>query len=250
MSKDYIPNNNSEFMSFQAYLSGQVAANATVWNVPAAEATALANWSAGFEPLFLSIVNKNTRSREQVIAYDEYKADYVAFLRPFCQGFLVNNTLIPISERVAMGLNPRGLNPRSQRPAITTAPIVELRPLSGGLVRFGFKVEASNTRSARQPDSNGVEVYYKLLSQVNKLEPIVVLEDSLEPPADNGVNTGADAGLPTSGYQQMFSTRARFVHQLPMADIGKTLHVYARWVNTSDATKNGPYSMVSTTVVA
>ena len=56
MSKDYIPNNNSEFMSFQAYLSGQVAANATVWNVPAAEATALANWSAGFEPLFLSIV--------------------------------------------------------------------------------------------------------------------------------------------------------------------------------------------------
>jgi hypothetical protein len=250
MSKDYIPRNNSKFMSFQDYLNAQVTINAAAWNVPAAEATALSTWSAGFEPLFFTITNKTTRSRGQVIAFDNYRKDYVAFLRPFCQGYLVNNPLIPMSDRVAMGFSPRGLNPRTERAKITTAPVTGLKALGGGLVRFSFKVEASNKRSARQADSNGVEVYYKLLSQPQKVEPIVVLEDSLEAAADNGVNTGADAGLPTDGYKNMFSTRARFVHQFSIGDIGKTLHVYARWVNTSDATKSGQVSMVSITVVS
>lgn len=158
MSKDYIPSNNSEFMAFQANLNSEVAANATVWNIPTVEVTALDTWSLGYGPLFEAITNPRTRSQEQVIAHDAYRKDYVAFLRPFVQGFVVNNTLIPISERAAMGLNPRGLNPRSERPAITTSPITDLKSLGGGLVRFAFRVEASNSRSARQPDSNGVEV--------------------------------------------------------------------------------------------
>lgn len=246
MSKDYIPSNNNDFFNFQGYLNTEVSTNAVAWNVPASEQTALDTWSNGYGNVYKNITNVETRTRQDITAHDEYRADFVAFLRPFCQGFLTNNLLIPVSDRVAMGLNPRGLNPRSERPYITTAPVPELKALGGGLVRFTFKVEASNKRYARQADSNGVEVYYKLLSQATKPEAVVVLEDSLDAEADNP----ADSGLPTDGYKNMFSTRARFNYQLAIEDIGKTLHVYARWVNTSDAKKSGPYSMVSTAVVS
>lgn len=244
MAKDYIPYNNNDFNNFQTYLNEQVTANSVAWNIPAAEQTALDTWSTGYAPLYKAILNLDTRTRAQVMAHDEYRDDYVGFLRPLCQGYLTNNPLIPISDRVAMGLNPRGLNPPSERPSILTAPILELKALGGGLVRFAFKVEASNTRSARQEDSNGVEVFYKLQSQV--AEAVPVLAEGDEPTSDNP----SDNGLPSEGYEKMFSTRARFIHQLPIQDIGKTLHVYARWVNTSDATKNGPYSMVLATVVS
>ncbi|MDB4655923.1 hypothetical protein OAE48_03650 [Flavobacteriales bacterium] len=246
MSRDYIPSNNNDFFNFQDFLNVEVTTNATAWNIPAAEQTALDNWSIGYAGVYKNITNVETRTRQDVLAHDEYKLDYIAFLRPFCQGYLVNNPLIPISERVAMGLNPRGLNPPSQRPKITTAPVSGLKALGGGLVRFAFKVEDSNKRSARQEDSNGVEVFFKLVSQASKPEPIVVLEDSLTAETEKA----ADSGLPTDDYKNMFSTRARFVKQLEIADIGKTMHVYARWVNTSDATKNGPFSMVSTMVVS
>ena len=243
MPRDYIPKNNKDFMSFQQDLKDQVAANAAAWNVPAAEATALDTWSTGYEPLFFSITNKNTRTREQVIAHDEYKADYIAFLRPFCQGFLVNNTLIPISERVAMGLNPRGLKPRSERPKILTAPIPSLFPLGGGMVKFVFKVADSNKRTGRHPDSNGVEVFYKVERLV---EQPVLLNDALveEELAQEKEGRNHD------GFDNYFSTRAQFLQELGVDAIGKRLTVYGRWVNTSDSSKSGPYSAVTSMVVS
>ena len=243
MSRNYIPTNKNDFNNFQLNVNNQVTANATTWNIPGAEATALNNWSMGYDPLYKNVLNKNTRTRQQVIAHDEYRADYVAFLRSFCQGFLVNNTLIPISERAAMGLNPRGLNPRSERPEILGSPIPSLKPLGGGMVQFTFKVADSNSRTARHPDSNGVEVYYKLEPQ-SVGQPVVLNDELIE---EEGSGTMADDD---NGFKNMFSTRARFVNELGIDNIGKRLTVYARWVNTSDPVKNGPYSATTSMVVS
>lgn len=240
MPRNYIPVNNNDFNNFQSDINTQVTANATAWNIPAAEATALNNWSTGYEPLYKNIKNKNTRTREQVIAYDEYRADYVAFLRPFCQGFLVNNTLIPMSERAALGLNPRGLNPRSERPVITSAPIPSMKPLGGGMVQFSFKVADSTSRTARHPDSNGVEVFYKLEPQV--VEQAVLNDVLIE---EEPVATQDD-----TGFKNMFSTRARFVNELGLENVGMRLTIYSRWVNTSDPSKSGPYSATTSLIIS
>lgn len=243
MSKDYIPGNNGEFMAFQSNLNTQVTANTVAWGIPAAEATALTTWSTGYDPLFQAILNKNQRTREQVIAHDVYKKDYVEFLRTFCQSFLTNNLLIPVSERVAMGLNPRGLNPRTERPDILTAPIPSLTPLGGGMVRFSFKVAESNTRTARHPDSNGVEVFYKL-EPVTAPEPVTI-NDTVEED-EIVINTETE----TKPYLSKFSTRARFVDEFGLDNIGKRLTVYARWINTSEPSKNGPFSATISMVVS
>jgi hypothetical protein len=240
-TKDYIPNNNGSFYDFQVNLETEVTANLAAWNIPAVEGANLTTWSTDYQPLYKAIVNKKTRSIEQLIDHDAYRAKYVSFLRVFCQSFLTNNMVIPIGERVALGLNPRGLNPPSQRPDITTSPIVSLIPMGGGMVRFTFKVEASSTRYARQADSNGVEVFWKIAPQ----EKQAVLNDVL---IEEEVTTKEATKL--DGYQTFINTRAMFAKQYELDNVGQTIQVYARWVNTSDATKNGPYSGLSTMVIS
>lgn len=241
MSRDYIPSSINDFMSFQDNLNTEVAANAATWNIPATEATALATWSAGYLPLFNAIVNKNTRTREQIIAHDQYRKDYVAFLRPFCQSFLTNNLLIPVSVRVALGLNPRGLNPPSTRQAITSSPIPSMKPLGGGMVRFGFKVADSNSTRGRHPESNGVEVYYRL-------EPVNVGQQTINDSLVEEEPTGATSKDGT--LDKAFNTRASFISELGLQNVGMRLSIYARWVNTSSPSKNGPFSSTISMVIS
>jgi hypothetical protein len=248
-TKPYIPSNNSDFNLFEVNLNTEVTANALAWGVPAAQAGLLTTWSTGYAPIYAAVSNKETRSRQQVLAHKTYRQDYVTFLRPFCQAFLTNNILISVDVRKSLGLNPRGVNPPSERPTITSAPIVELKPLGGGTVRFAFKVSQSN-RIGRQPNSDGVMIYFKLVSP-GGIQPPLPPEPIIPQLNEDYPSSDAESGLPTKdGYETQFSTRASFTAQLGISEIGKTMHIYAQWVNTSDTSKNGPFSMVSTLVVS
>lgn len=240
MSKDYIPANAGDFNSFQAFINTQATTNAAAWNLPAAEVTALNGFSTGFTPLYDAISNKNTRTRQQLYNYLAYRDGYVTFLRQFCQSFLTNNSLIPIGDRVAMKLNPRGLNPRSTRPKILTAPIPYITPVGGGMVDFVFKVANMDKKRGRHPDSNGIELFAKL-------EPLTT-----EPaPMNDVVEEGAEDGNDNNGdYRTSFSTLAQFRQELGLENVGKRLTIYARWVNTSDPEKNGPACNLVSIVVA
>lgn len=255
-SKDYIPGNASQFNTFQANLSTQVSANAPAWNIPAIIATDLSTRSVAFGLVYAPIVNEETRTRQQMLAYNAFRKSYDAFLRSFCQSFLTNNVVIPIDQRKALGLNPRGLNPPSKRTKITTSPIVKLVPMGGGEVKFMFKVEASNKRTGRHPESNGVNVYYRFLP-INAAVPAppVPVPPPANQPQDGAPDTDAKTsdelnGIPTDGFEHYFSTKANFTKQLGLSNIGKVLHVYAQWVNTTDPGLSSTFSMVSTVVVS
>ncbi len=254
-SRDYIPGNAKDFNDFQLYLVAQVVANAAAWNIPAITVADLTTASAAFAPIYAAIVNSETRSRQQLLAYKNFRKLNDPLFREFCQSFLTNNMVIPIDERKAMGLNPRGLNPRTKRTKISTAPIVSVIAKGGGEVKFGFKVEASNTRTARHPLSNGVNVFYRLvaLNESAPAPPPIPVVPPTEP--SNGTpaaaSASAKAGLPTAdGFEHYFSTRAAFSRQLPLTDLGKVMHVYAQWVNTTDPNMNSTFSMLSTIVVS
>ena len=254
MSKDYIPSNDGEFNDFQDNLHTQVAANATTWGIPAAQLTAFGTWHTDYAPIYLAVKFKEKRTPEQVLAHREFRKLYNPFLRSFCQSFLTNNILIPVSVRKALGLNPRGVNAPSERESITTAPIVSLQTLGGGKMKFGFKVAASNKRTAKHPESNGVMVYYRVVS--NSSDPVPPPPVPVVPPVTAAGPTpetpaSTTPGLPTvDGFTPYFSPKASFQRQLGLSDIGKILHLYAQWVNTSDASKNGPFTMVSTVVIS
>lgn len=233
----YIPSKAKEHYDFQDNLNTEVTANAVAWNIPASAAADLNTRSTNFTPIYNAIKNKETRTPQQMVAYRAYRKDYDSFLRTFCQGLLTNNAIIPIDERKALGLNPRGLNERSARPKISTAPIPSLTALGGGSMRFSFKVEESNKRFGRHPESNGVEVFYKLEAPTSVVNDELVIDPNA-PETD------------INGFDHVFSTRARFEKELGLDKIGMILTVYARWVNTSDADKNSTYSTSVSRVVS
>ena len=115
-------------------------------------------------------------------------------------------------------------------------------------MQFAFKVTTDNKRSGKHPDSDGLEIYYRIQMPGTMPPPPPVVTN--DPSPDNPDGTGDNNGLPSHNYQYAFKTRARFTHQFALTDIGKLLHVYARWVNTNDGQKNGPFSMVSTRVIS
>ncbi|MCF8465711.1 MAG: hypothetical protein K9G41_12765 [Flavobacteriales bacterium] len=260
-SKDYIPKNAKDFNDFQVFLVARVTASGAVWNIPAANSALLGVKSTDFLPINAAISNVETRSRQQVLAYKTYRIGYDTFLREFCQSFLTNNMLIPIDERKAMGLNPRGINPPSKRPKISTAPIVSVKSAGGGEIKFGFKVDESNKRTARHPLSNGVNVFFRIVSLYGAVPPpppppvtpVVVPSGNggNSEPSNSSSTDAVSLGLPSSdGFEQTFSTKAAFTRQLPLADIGKVMYVYAQWVNTSDPSSNSTFSMVTTIVIS
>lgn len=234
---DYISTNNAEFSLFVGDLELAVTANAATWNIPAAVAAELFDWTNEYQAYFKTIKNKNTRTRQQVIAHDEFRKEFIVWLRPFCQGYVVNNPIIPMADRVALGFSPRGFNSPGPRPAITTAPIPELKPLGGALVQFTFKQADSNARSARHPYSNGITVFMKIVPPGN-VAPAAPDPDS---------NT---ASKEEESFVPVFNTNARFNRQFELKQVGHTLYVYARWVNTSDPDKDGPYSAMISMVIS
>lgn len=234
---DYIPTKPKDFNDFQNNLNTEVTANATAWNIQATAATELDTRSTNFVPIYNAIKNKETRTPQQMVAYRTYRKEYDSFLRTFCQSFLTNNAIIPIDQRKALGLNPRGLNPPSKRPKIDTPPIPSLTALGGGSMRFSFKVEESSKRFGRHPYSNGVEVYYKLETPTTTVNDSLVVEETTKEGDYNG-------------FDHVFSTRARFEQELGLDKIGMVLTVYARWVNTSDPSKNSTYSTSVSRVVS
>jgi hypothetical protein len=235
MASDYIPEKNSEFNEFQDDMHTKVTTNATAWGVPNAQVTQFTTYHTGYVPIYDAVRNKRTRTTEAVIANDAYRLEYDAFLRTLVQGYIVNNPVIPISERAAMGLNPRGLRPRSQRTNMVTSPVPDARPLGGGMIQFTFKVADSAKRASRDPMSNGIMVYFRLVPPSGSTEPLV----------DKPENSSE-----MDGYEQIFSTRAKFTKQFDRSYIGYTLYFYSRWINTSDPSKNSPFSSLISVVIA
>jgi hypothetical protein len=243
-NKKYMPSSNNDFIIFEGEIVDVIVPNAVTWNIPAAQVATLQTWSVGYAPLFNAIKNTANRTHMQIVAHNVYRKQYEAFLRTFIQSFVVNNILIPVDQRVGMGLNPRGYNPRSKRPKIETVPVISLRPLGGGLMRFSFRVIDTDGRSKIHPDSDGVEIYFEILTSEADMSEAPVTE----------VNKKAVSILGTSqtesGFDTHFSTRAIFRKQLSIDDKGKTLYIYARWVNNTNPELSGNFSAVTSAVIS
>jgi hypothetical protein len=87
-------------------------------------------------------------------------------------------------------------------------------------------VKADSNRISRHEDSDGVELAYK----VGKKD---------EAPA-----------TPGEARQSKLSGSARVRLELGIADAGKRLYVFARWINTTDDSKNGPWSTIKSRVIS
>jgi hypothetical protein len=234
--KDYIPTTLSSYNDWQASLVETVTTNEVPWGLDAGQLATLQTNSATYKPLYAAIKHTETRTPQQVYAHDTYKKTYTKFLRGYVQGQLVNNILIPADNLVAMGLNPH-LYIRAARPTITSYPAIALSTQGGGKIRFRCTVPDSDSKG-RHSDSNGIELFYVTESASKTVNPV-------DPTPSEKVAEQEQEFLAS-----IFSPRANFVHGFGLSQVGKVLRVYGRWVNLSDASKNGPFSGIGSIVIS
>ncbi len=219
MNYDYIPGRTEQFFIFEQFLTEQVVANSSQWGIPANMVTELQARSSAYAQLFGTIVNRKVRTPQQVDAHRLGRRAYTAFLRQLVQGYLVNNPTIAQEVKRAMGLNPR--QGRGSRPAIATMPVPVLRAMGGCMVRCEFRTEGSSGRTSLHPDCNGVElrISYAMPAEATRSgeegKPMVLREETV--------------------------VRTRSMFRLDTGMQGRVMRVKARWVNTTQPVKSGPW---------
>ena len=250
---NYIPRKADDFNKFQNDLLAAMVADGAAWGITAVQIAVLTTWNTDYALLYAKVSNKDRRTREDLDNYRAFLVGYIAFLRVFVQSSLVNNPLIPIGRRGSLGLNPRGLSPRQPKEEITTVPLISLSPLGGGMIRFNFKVDEASKIAHMHPDSNGLAIYYRF-TEIGGTVP----EPPTGPVSTLGVAVDAKSNKPQlgsniptiEGFELHVSTKAQFKRQMGLQNIGKMLHVFAQWVNSSKPQNNGNFSMVTAIVIS
>ena len=215
MTIKYIPTQNAKFYAFQGNLVNIVVTNAVAWGIPAPAVAALVARRAEYEPLYLKIENKNTRTPTDVLAHRQMREIYEKDIRIFVRKY---GEIIPATGRNDIGLTDRDTEP-TPRGKIETVPVVSLEAIGGGDIKTRCQVTTDATRYSRHPLADGIEVKY---TWVPKGEM---------PPEKSDDCKNA-----------LVSKKAQFIIHCGPGNAGETFWGFFRWVNLTTPANSGQWS--------
>ena len=204
----------------------RVVANALAWGIPAPAVAALVTLRAEYEPLYETVQDKKNRTGADVAAHRDCRKRYQTALRAFHKEWVVNNSLIPLADKVILVGKVRDTEP-SPHPAITDIPYVALRVIGGGDIEARCRTTKDSTRASMLSSANLVDYRYAML------------ETGDIPPAD-----------PEDYPKRDVSSRAKFVIRAGAKNEGKRFYSVFRWVNTTKPKQEGPWSEAITVIIA
>ena len=215
-SVDWIKKRDDDFFNQEGAYVDRVDANKVAWGIPVGAVNALTALRAEYEPLYTKVQDKKNRTGADVAAHRDCRKRYQTALRAFHKEWVINNSLIPLSDKVILVGKTRDTEP-SPHPAITDIPGVTLRVIGGGDIETRCKATKDQTRPSMHPVANLVDYRY------------VILEIGDIPPAD-----------PEDYSKRDVSSRAKFVIRAGAKNEGKRFYSVFRWVNTTKPKQEGP----------
>jgi len=222
---DFIPSGDADFDEWQQNLVTHVNAGGAAWAIPAPRVAALiarqTQWATDYAAGGKHVDRTDSQQLKKTQTRDVYEKE----VRDFVGEFIRKNSLVTDDERRAMKVTVADTEP-TDRPQIETPVFLALLPKAGARFTVECRVEHDSSRPSRHKDADGVELAY-----------IVAPKDEL--PANPNVTT-----------ESKLSGKARVRLELSIEDAGKSLHVFARWVNTTDDSKNGPWSGLASKVIS
>jgi hypothetical protein len=222
------------FYNFSNSLNTQVTNNGSTWGIPATKITEFGDKFNIYKPFYDAQTNKKSRTTQQVEDHEEQRIIFENYIEPFANQYIIPNPAISNSQCEVLGFN-RKQDPGT-RPAITSAPVLGLKATQGSRVQVENRVESDQTRPSIHQDSDGVEVRYSIAPASGGTTPTTPGSPSTPTPA-------------TAAYTFKFSKKAKLTLQLAETDAGKVITMHSRWVNLTDETKNGPWSLPATVMV-
>lgn len=221
----YIPKRDDDFYTFQANLVNIVVTNAPAWGIPAPDVAALVARRASYEPLYLKVQNKTTRTRTDVLAHRQMRKIYEKEISVFVKAYLFN-PLITDNDRMTMGIPPRDFEP-TPRGKIETVPVVELLAIGGGDIKVRTRVTKDQTRYSKHPLADGIEVKYTWVPK-GEMPP--------EKPDDC--------------TKTQNSKKATFIIHCGPGNAGESFYGFFRWVNITNPENSGQWSNAIKVVIA
>lgn len=225
MATDFIPDPDADFDEWQQNLLTHVNAGGAAWAIPDPKVAALntrqTQWATDYAAGGKHVDRTDSQQLKKTQTRDVYEKE----IRDFIGEFIRKNSLIDDDDRKAMKLTVPDTEPTA-RQQIDTAPSVRLIPKAGARFVVECRVKSDSTRVSRHKDADGVELAY-IVAPKNEL------------PANPNVTT-----------ESKLSGSARVRLELSIEDAGKSLHVFARWINTTDDSKNGPWSGLASKVIS
>jgi hypothetical protein len=213
--RDYIPSSVADFQPFHQEFCKQIVAKAKKWGIPPAMVLALEELRESYEAAYKIYTDKYNRTRMQGMAHEALRKQYISMIRLVMQGFIVHNPKVTVTEKSGIGW---GLveKRRKQLSKIEDAAMCVPFARGGGSVRFNCSKRTRVGRPKLHAECHAVEVEYCITPTSNLLD----------------LRSFDATGRHTS-------SRAQF--SLNIGHIGQWVHARARWVNTSDPRRSGPW---------
>jgi len=218
-------NDANLFNAQGTYVNG-VVTNAVAWGISAAAVAALVARRAEYEPLYHECQDKNTRTKNDVVAHRLIRKLYETELRTFHNQWIDGNTSIPVQDKLILGGREKDTEP-TPRGKITDIPYVRLKAVGGGSIEVRCQVETDQTRPSMHPLADGVECRY-ILVPVGEMPP-----------------EGHEDAKKT-----LVSKKALFTIKCGDKQAGQRFYGFFRWTNLTNPANSGDWSPVQTVMIA
>lgn len=221
MAKYFKELSDSLFYAFFGNFNDMVTNNGATWGIPSGKVTELDTAFTTYSPYYLAIVIKKTRTPKQVEDHRGKRQEAQDYIEGYANEYIINNSAISDSLVSVMGFN-RKTNAYGPRPEITEEVFGKLEALASSKMQLICRTDGDSSRASVPKNADGVELRYTI---------------------------GTAPATVNDCKEKEISTKARFTLNLSPTDAGKKIYGYLRWVNLTDATKNGPWCDVLSTVI-
>jgi hypothetical protein len=215
---DWIPRDDDNFYNKQRAYFERIVANKLAWSIPDTAITPLLALQTEYEPLYNKIQDKKNRTGADVAAYRDCRKRYEKAWRAFHKEWVVNNSLIPVADKVILVGKERDTEP-TPRGKITSFPIIGLKGMGGGDIEVRCRVTTDQTRFSMHSLADAIECRYVFVP-TGEMSP----ED------------------PDSCPKTQTSKKARFIISCGVKNAGQSLYGFFRWANLTNPQNSGPWT--------
>ncbi|MDR1592237.1 MAG: hypothetical protein LBS16_05075 [Prevotellaceae bacterium] len=218
--KDFVPKQDSIFVTWLKNLVTKLNQNATKWGIQGSELDELTNKSDEFFDKYSIASNISTRTKATVLAKTEARKTVEKTVRIFIKAHVSFNSLITDPERSSMGL-PIHKRTRTPAPIERYAPQFNVRIFDLARFKIDFHNVETPDSKAKPKGQIGAEIKWKV---------------SNEPVTD-----------PFELTQTELATHTPFILSLDYRDRGKIVYIALCWQNTHG--ERGAFSDIKSTII-
>jgi hypothetical protein len=217
--------NDNLYNAQGVYVNG-VVVNAVAWGISAPAVAALVARRAEYEPLYHKLQDKNTRTKNDVVAHRRCRKIYEKELRDFHNEWIDGNSSISAEQKLILGGREKDIEP-TPRGKIDLVPYIFLKAIGGGVIEVRSQTEKDATRVSMLKTADGIECRWLLVPK---------------------------GEMPPEGYDDakktVVSRKARFTIDCGDKNAGDSFYGFFRWVNTSIPANSGLWTKALRAVIA